>query len=51
MKVEFKNIYKNFGAVQALDDVSFSVPEAEILGLLGQNGAGKCTLMNIRGGV
>ena len=51
MKVEFKNIYKNFGAVQALDDVSFSVPEAEILGLLGENGAGKSTLMNILGGV
>jgi ribose transport system ATP-binding protein len=51
MKIEFKNIYKNFGAVEALSDVSFNVPEAKILGLLGENGAGKSTLMNILGGV
>ncbi len=51
MVVEFKNIYKNFGAVQALQDVSFSIGEAEIHGLLGENGAGKSTLMNILGGV
>ncbi len=51
MKVEFRNIYKNFGAVQALENVSFNVPEAKILGLLGENGAGKSTLMNILGGV
>lgn len=51
MKVAFKNIFKNFGAVEALKDVSFEVPEAKILGLLGENGAGKSTLMNILGGV
>ncbi|PKK95004.1 MAG: ABC transporter [Tenericutes bacterium HGW-Tenericutes-5] len=51
MIIELKNIYKNFGAVQALTDVSFSIGEAEIHGLLGENGAGKSTLMNILGGV
>lgn len=51
MKVSFENISKNFGVVQALDNVSFDVPEAKILGLLGENGAGKSTLMNILGGV
>jgi ABC-type sugar transport system ATPase subunit len=51
MQLEMKNIYKSFGAVQAVVDVSFSVGEAEIHGLLGENGAGKSTLMNVLGGV
>jgi ABC-type sugar transport system ATPase subunit len=51
MQLEMKNIYKSFGAVEAVVDVSFSVGEAEIHGLLGENGAGKSTLMNVLGGV
>ncbi len=51
MNVKFKNIYKNFGAVQAVNNVSLEIKEAEIHGLLGENGAGKSTLMNILGGV
>jgi len=51
MQLEMKNIYKSFGAVQAVVDVSFSVGEGEIHGLLGENGAGKSTLMNVLGGV
>lgn len=45
--VEVKNLSKNYGHKLALDDVSFSVKEGEILGFLGPNGAGKSTTMNI----
>lgn len=51
MKVEFKNISKNFNAVKALINVSCTIGDSEIHGLLGENGAGKSTLMNILGGV
>ncbi len=45
--IEVKNITKRYGAQKALDDVSFSVNDGEILGFLGPNGAGKSTAMNI----
>lgn len=41
-----KNIYKNFGDISALNDVSFEV-EKGVLTLLGANGAGKTTLMRV----
>lgn len=43
----FDRVSKRYGVHQALNDVSFSVPKGQILGLLGQNGAGKSTAMNI----
>ena len=45
--VEVKNLVKSYGKVKALDDISFSVKKGEILGFLGDNGAGKSTTLNI----
>jgi ABC-2 type transport system ATP-binding protein len=49
--LEVKNLCKTFGSVKAVDDVSFSVPEGSVFGLIGRNGAGKTTtirmMMNI----
>ena len=45
--IEVKNLTKRYGQHLALDNISFSVNEGEILGFLGPNGAGKTTTMNI----
>ena len=45
--IAFNQISKRYGTHQALRDISFTVPKGQILGLLGQNGAGKTTAMNI----
>ena len=45
--LEVRHIFKHFGKVQALDDISLSFYKGEIHTLLGENGAGKTTLMNI----
>lgn len=49
--LELKNISKYFGAVRALEDVNFELYENEILALLGDNAAGKSTLIKIISGV
>ena len=45
--IESSDICKNFGAARALKDISFSVNESEIFGLIGPDGAGKTTLFRI----
>jgi ABC-2 type transport system ATP-binding protein len=45
--IEVQNLTKAFGAVTAVDHISFSVQKGEILGFLGPNGAGKTTTMRI----
>lgn len=47
MSIEVKNISKIYGVQKALDNISFSVKNGEIVGFLGPNGAGKSTLMKI----
>jgi len=45
--IEARNISKSFGAVSALRDVSLEVGKGEVLGLIGDNAAGKSTLIKI----
>ncbi len=45
--LEVKNVYRSFGGVIALRDISFSLKEGEILGIIGPNGSGKTTLFNL----
>ena len=45
--IEVKNLTKAYGSKLAVDQISFTVNDGEILGFLGPNGAGKSTTMNI----
>jgi ABC-2 type transport system ATP-binding protein len=47
MIVECRGLGRSFGAVTALDDVTFAMADGEFLAILGPNGAGKSTLLNI----
>lgn len=48
--IELANICKHFGAVQALSGVSLAIEPGEVVGLLGDNAAGKSTLVKIMAG-
>lgn len=48
--LEFDGVTKIFGGLTAIDNVSFSVNEGEIVGLIGPNGAGKTTLFSMASG-
>jgi len=49
--LQVKNLSKNYGGVQAVDRVSFTVERGSITGLIGPNGAGKSTALNVIGGL
>jgi ABC-type dipeptide/oligopeptide/nickel transport system ATPase component len=45
--IEVEGVTKRFGGTLAQNDVSFSVPQGDVLALLGPNGAGKTTLIRV----
>ena len=49
--VKVENLSKNYGAVKAVDKVSFGIPEGICFGLLGPNGAGKTTTIEMMEGI
>lgn len=50
-RIEIKNLTKDFGNLTALDDVTVSLEQGQIVGLLGPNGSGKTTLIKILNGL
>ncbi len=49
--IQVENLYKSYGAVEAVRGVSFAVEEGEVFGLLGPNGAGKTSCVEILEGL
>jgi len=49
--LELKNVTKNFGGLRAVDGVCLNISENEIFGLMGPNGSGKTTVLNLINGV
>jgi ABC-type branched-subunit amino acid transport system ATPase component len=45
--LKISGLYKNFGGVRAIDDLNFEVAEGELLGMIGPNGSGKTTAVNL----
>ena len=51
MLLEINNISKNFGGVQAVNNVSLTVDKNQIISIIGPNGAGKTTVFNLISGI
>ena len=49
--LEIKNLYKNYGEKQVLNNITLTVPQGKIIGLLGKNGTGKTTLIKLINGL
>lgn len=49
--LEIKDLYKNYGEKQVLNNITLTVPRVKIIGLLGKNGTGKTTLIKLINGL
>ena len=49
--LQVEGLHKRFGGVQAVRDISLSVPPASVFAIIGPNGAGKSTMLNLLSGV
>ena len=49
--IELKHVSKAFGEIQAVDNISLSIKDGIVMGLLGTNGAGKSTLLRMMAGI
>lgn len=49
--LEIKNLYKNYGEKQVLNNITLTVPRGKIIGLPGKNGTGKTTLIKLINGL
>lgn len=49
--IEAKNLSKSFGKIKAVDDVTLSIADGRVFGLIGTNGAGKSTFLRMAAGV
>ena len=51
VRLQVKNLCKNFGITKAVQNVSFNVNKGEVHALIGENGSGKSTLTNMLTGI
>ena len=49
--LKVSNLTKDFGGLRAVDEISFQIPEGELVGLIGPNGCGKTTTFNCISGM
>ena len=49
--IEIKNLYKSYGSLEVIKDISFKIEKGDIFGIIGQSGAGKSTLLRCFNGL